>query len=155
MRHVRKLLLAGVASGLIAGPAMAWEFGISDRGDIFWTAAEDLSGVTTLAFYCRQSAPGAIQVQVAIGETGPDRPVPVELGFEVAGRSFGPIPAVAESADGMLAVTTRTDSTAVAAAARAIYAEGSMVVLTYYESSWRFNGAHRSDDFGAMLDACG
>src|SRR6218665_3338623 len=97
MRQLQKLLLVGTAAGLLTCPALAWDFGISDGGDIFWTAAEDFLGEATLAFYCRQSAPGIIQTQIVIGQPGPDSPQPVELSFDVAGRSFGPIPAVAES----------------------------------------------------------
>lgn len=155
MRGLRNLLLAGAAMGLTVSLAAAWELGISDSGDIFWTAAEDFFGEAGLAFYCSLSVPGAIQVQVLIEQPGPDTPVPVELGLDVAGRSFGPIAATAESLDGTLAVATRSDADVVSDAARAIYAEGGVVTLTYYESAWRFDGADRSDAFGAMLDACG
>lgn len=155
MHQLRKLLLAGMAAGLMASPAPAWEFGISDGGDIFWTVAEDFSGEASLAFYCRLSEPGAIHAQILIGQRGPDSAVAVELGFDVADRSFGPIAAVAESAEDALSVATRSDGGTVGEAARAIYAEGGMVLLTYYENSWRFDGGDYADDFGAMLNACG
>jgi hypothetical protein len=148
--------LATTALAIFTGaPALSWEFGISESGDVFWTIATDLTGESKLAFFCSQALPGAVLTQFAIEQPGPSSVVPVELGFEVADRTYGPISANAESVDGDLVVSSNGDSTMIGEAARAVYAQDGNIMLNYYESVWRFEGAAYSDSFGAMLDACG
>ncbi|UJW86088.1 hypothetical protein [Devosia sp. SL43] len=115
----------------------------------------DQTGETKLAFFCSQAFPGAILTQIAIDQPGPSSTVPVELGFEVAGRNYGPISANAESVDGNLVVSSNGDTAAIGEVARAVYAHDGTIVLNYYESVWRFEGAAYSESFGAILDACG
>jgi hypothetical protein len=140
---------------LTIAPAQSWEFGISESGDVSWTIATDLTGETRLAFFCSQAVPGAVLTQVAIDQPGPPASVPVELGFDVAGRTYGPISANAETVDGALVVSSSGDSSMIADVARAVYAQDGTIILNYYESTWRFPGAAYSESFGAMLDACG
>lgn len=148
-------ILAASLALLATSPVSAWEFGMSEKADAFWTIAEDGSGETRLAFFCGTAAPGAVLLQIAIEQPGPSGRVPVELGFEINGSSFGPIAATAETVDGSLVVTSNGRSDALDEVARAAYGGSDGISLTYYENTWRYPGADYADAFSAMLDACG
>ncbi|QQR35073.1 hypothetical protein JI749_11870 [Devosia oryziradicis] len=151
---IRPATATAIALWSVAAPAMAWEFGmVGDQ--TFWTGTRDREGRTQLVFFCTQAMPGIVQLQILTPEPGPAGPVAVELSIATSEGHFGPVSARATSLDGKLTIATTGVDLAAMNAAQSVYLEADEISLSYYESTWHYPGADRSEGFGAMLDACG
>lgn len=144
--------LAGV-SGAVAAE---WDYIASGSGRYAGrsTGVLDAEGTSALVFMCNMSAPGAINIELAVPgpATAIAQPLPVTI--EV-GEDRYEIDAISAGEGDVEVAMTWGRHAAVMAAARRVYETTETVRAVMGDAQYAFSGAGGSQNFAQMLEACG